>query len=116
MASFVNTGISLATYESFMAMFTPLRGVNWQALDMLDPQTTRAQLDESIVQVLNQVNKKTFAQYKKNTDAFRRRFVTHFGLLSETSKPVEVYPAFRFDVVLNSHAATPQELAKQIVR
>ncbi len=113
--SFVRDGISLATYESFMAMFAPRAGVSWQPLDALAPQKTRDQLDAAIAMLLAKVSPREYVQYQKHTHAFRNRFLHHFGLAEPAHNVVQIYPAFRFDVVLNSNSATPQDLVKQVL-
>jgi len=115
MASFVNNGISLATYESFMAMFTPQRSASWNALEMIDSLKIRKQLDGAIEHVVRNAPSHALGYYKKHVNALRERFLQHFGLLESAQPGVNVYPAFRFDVVLNSTLGTPQELASQVI-
>lgn len=115
MASFVNNGISLATYESFMAMFTPQRSASWPALELLDSVKIQKQLDSAIHHVLRKAPSQVLGYYKKHINAFRERFLHYFGLQEPVPQQVKVYPAFRFDVVLNSTSGTPQELAQQVI-
>lgn len=116
MASFVNSGVSLTTYESFMSMYTPLRGVHWTPLDSIDPVQTRLQLDHAIHHVLSVAPRAKKDAYKHHTDAFRKQFLDHFTIADGQHSSIALYPSFRFDLVLNSSKESVKELAREIVQ
>lgn len=114
MASFANLGISLATYESFFAMYTNKKGEHWTPVDTVDAHETRMLLDASINEMLSRVPYDKVVDSKHRADAFRRRFLADLGLDHDLHAAVPLYPLERYDLVLNSAAASPEATAQAI--
>ena len=115
MGSFANHGISLATYESFLAMFTRTKGAHWTAIDSLHPHDTRMLLDASINNVLVPVPYDKLMAYKERLNVFRKRFLEHFCLDNQHHSLVPIYPTERYNLVLNS-GTTPCEVIAQEIK
>lgn len=114
MASFANNEISLATYESFLAMYTPDKKAHWTALDALHPLATRVLLDSSVNSFLQRVTYDQVIGVKERLYGFRKRFLQHFGLAQKHSD-VQIYPAQRYDLVIKT-ATTPSEVVAQEIK
>lgn len=114
MASFVSHGISLATYESFLAMYTISKGEHWTPIDSLNARDTRVLLDTSINTILVPVPYDKLMAYKERLDVFRKRFLREFGLDHAPHAVVPIYPAQRHDLVVDSDKKQCEEIAHEI--
>ena len=116
MASFVHQGISLSTYESFLAIYTKNKGNHWTAVDIIDARETRILLDTSINGLLARVPYDRVMAYKDRCEIFRKRFLRWFGLEELHAAPASLplYPVERYDLVLNSGTTSTEEISQKI--
>jgi chloramphenicol 3-O-phosphotransferase len=106
MASFSGFGISLATCESFMAMYTTKALVQGSsAVDEISAIEIKKLLDESIQVMLQAQTDEQFVESKQYAQELSRRFLKQFGGDSVHAK-IAIYPAFIFDEIVISSSAS----------
>lgn len=115
LGSFAHTDVSLATYESFLALYTQEKGEHWTAVDTLNAHEMRVLLDTSINAFLACVPYAHRMEYQDYTRLFRSRFLNSFGLDRVPHAAVPIYPAQRYDLVLNSAEHSEDALATKIL-
>ena len=103
MASFsTQGGISLSIFESFMAMYSPIKtDVNQKKIASLERSSIKKLLNESISNALHLATEESFTETKEYTRELKKRFLSHFKLSSQQNI-VDLYSAFSFDELIVS--------------
>ncbi|MBM3894343.1 hypothetical protein FJ366_01995 [Candidatus Dependentiae bacterium] len=106
MASFSGLGISLATYESFMAMYSSDQPDKQnQPVDTIQLTEVKKILNESIEIMLQTQGDEDFVEAKQYAYNLLQRFTRHF-MERGASGVVKIYSAFAFDEIISSSQAS----------